>query len=205
MKIKHLLISALLCAANLLSAQSPGRLALTAAIGNQSVGFPFQNLALGFHPALADLGLDVRLNRSARHRLSLSANAAFFANKAIGNTFLNSLNLNYRFTLKAGLFTQANIGAGGLAQFHPRTVYRYNESSGLYKKHKPGPKTSGLVGAGLSLGYDFSRNGKSRFAIYLKNQFFFQARYFNVQAFPVMPQNIIMAGVQYYIGKPQNK
>lgn len=178
-------------------AQQPySRWSLHAAVGNQAVGFPFENLFSSSHPALS-VGVDFRLNKSLRHSLSLSSGAGVFSNSLIGNTMMSGLDLHYRYTTRSGVFGELQAGVGALAQFHPRKTWTLNAETGAYTESKEGPFWASEIGFGVGLGYDFSRRFGKPYAVFLKNRFFFESPYFKLKAFPIMPQNILELGVSF--------
>jgi hypothetical protein len=181
-----------------LSAQSGpafGRLSVNAALGAHSVGFPFQNLLAGRGFALSSLGLEIRLNKSLKHSLFLASNTAIIKNSTIGNTVLFGSDLGYRFTSKSGVYSSLALGLGALWQSHTRETYRYDADSDIFLSANDKGKFASQVGGSIALGYDFSRKHGKRYAVFLKNQFFIQSPYFDVKAFPVMPQNIVQIGL----------
>lgn len=172
-----------------------GRLSAKIAIGNNVVGFPFQNEFSAFNPALAALGIEVKLNKSQRHSLSVPISTMLIKNDNMGHSIALTTDLLYRYTHKSGIFSDLSIGAGILKQYHPRKIYEYNPSTGDYDKAKDHGKTSGLIEFGISLGYDLSRKHKLPVSIYLRNNFFIQTSYFDYTPFSIMPNNLLQLGV----------
>jgi len=198
----------ILAAAAPLSAQSGpvfGRLSVNGALGAHSVGFPFQNLLNGRGFALSSLGLEIRLNKSLKHSLFLASNTALIKNSTIGNTVLFGSDLGYRFTSKSGVYGSLALGLGALWQAHTWETYRFDADSGTYVSANDKGKFASQLGGSIALGYDFSRKYSKRYTVFVKNQFFIQSPYFDVKAFPIMPQNMVQIGLNVKLNQLKKK
>ena len=96
-KLKILITSTLITVAGYSQAQSSlhqySRFSLKTGLGNQVIGFPFQNLGVSFHPAIL-VGAEYKLNKSVKHTFAIASTSFFFENKTIGHGFSTSLDLS---------------------------------------------------------------------------------------------------------------
>lgn len=175
------------------------RLALSLAIGNHSVGFPLQNQFKALNPAVSNLGLSCRLNRNKKHSIRLGLRSSYIANEVVGNSFLLGLDLSYRYTFSSGLYTQLGIEMGALSQRSVRNAYRFPSPDATFPpvNQSLGTSYSGLAGY---LGYQFQQEGLQKLSVFVSQRFFIQAPYFAVQAFDILPQNLLSIGVNYQLG-----
>lgn len=203
--IKYLLILFLLSNAYWLKAQdnSPiaySKLRLKVALGNHTVGFPYQNSFAAFNPHLS-VGTELSLNNNQKHQLFTSANVGFFRNKVIGNTITMDIDFGYRFIHKKGIFIETALGLGVLEQFHPRAIYELNPSADSYKKIKDKGTFASMIGLKMGIGYDFSKQSNRPFSIGISHNFFIQTPYFDVDNFPIMPQSTTNISIIYKLKK----
>ncbi|MEL6845329.1 MAG: hypothetical protein AAFP02_19150 [Bacteroidota bacterium] len=172
------------------------RLALRIAIGNHTVGFPLQNQLKAVNPAISNLGLSCRLNRNKKHSILLGLGSSFIANEVIGNSFLLGLDLSYRYTFSGGLYTQVGIEMGALSQRSVRAAYSFPGPDATVTPiaQTLGTSYSGLVGY---IGYQFQQDSLQKLSVFVSQRFFIQAPYFAVQAFDILPQNLLSIGINY--------
>lgn len=201
----------LLCASPQLKAQDfddehsfGERLALSLALGNHSVGFPLQNQLKAFHPAISNLGLECRLNRSRKHSLLLGARTSLIANEVVGNSLLLGLDLSYRYTHPSGIYTQLAIEMGALSQRSARDAFPYPSLSDGFEAETLS-QSSSYSGLAWYLGYQLKGPRLQNFSLFLSQRFFIQTPYFAVAAFEIMPQNLLSIGLRYQIQTPFDK
>ncbi|MEL6672092.1 MAG: hypothetical protein AAFR61_07860 [Bacteroidota bacterium] len=174
---------------------APGRWSVQAALGNQTVGFPLQNLAQAWNPGLTDLGIGFSLNRGSRHQWQLGTQTAWLPNTEVGNSLLMGLRLGYRYQHASGLQAGLSLDMGSLRQSYARESLVFDEVLGTYQEQEARPINSGFSGFSLELGYAAS----TRYRLFLRNQFYFQLPYFATEAFPVLPQNLLSIGLSYQL------
>jgi hypothetical protein len=190
----------------LVAAQSnPGnavysRLPVRILFGNQSVGFPYQNLSSAFRPAFA-IGTEFRYNKNPKHRLFQTAGISYSSSEEIGNKAILGTEFGYRFTHQTGLFADISLGLGIVSQSHPRAIYQYNSATGEYDSTKDKGTGGMALINGMSLGYDFSKKGKYPLSVFLKNSIFIQSPYFAVKSFTIMPHSFTQIGLSLKIKK----
>lgn len=172
------------------------RWSLHLAVGNHTVGFPFQNLLAQANPAITDVGIGFQLTKSRTHRLSLRSQSSFIWNDEVGNAWLNGLSLRYVYAHQSGVFAGIELNMGSLRQRYPRETYAYQASSKQFVLTESERIQASYSGFGLLLGYDLHKLDRQGISLFLRSKFYFQVPYFNAQAFPIMPQNMLELGVQ---------
>ena len=182
------LLSSFVLKAQDIDAVEYSKFQLKIALGNHTVGFPYENSWSAFNPHFS-FGFEKRINKSLKNQLFLGSNLGFFRNEVIGNTLTIDFDLGYRYINKTGLFTDVSLGIGFIDQFHPKNVFRQNTTDGTYTKLKNQRRASSLIGLKMGFGYDFSKKSKHSFAIGISHNFFIQTSYFDVNNFPIMPQS----------------
>lgn len=201
---KHLLILFLLLSSLFLRAQEKNqnfyKFPLKVAIGNQIVGFPYQNLFQAINPSFS-LGTELGLNKNSKHHLFLAANLGFINNKVIGDMITLGVDFGYRYTHKKGLFIEGSLGMGLLSQFHPRPVYEQNETTGIYEKVTDNGTLASFIGFNTGIGYDFTKKTKYPFRLGLTHYFFIQTTYFDIENFSIMPQSTTSIVLTYKFKK----
>lgn len=202
---KHFLILFALLGSCLVKAQDANpieysKLPLKIAVGNQAVGFPFQNAFSAFNPHLS-IGTELGLNKNQKHHFFVSSNLGFFENNVIGNTITLDVDLAYRYTQKTGMFIETALGLGILDQFHPRAIYEQNTTDGSYDKITDQGTFASLIGLKMGLGYDLSKKTNYPIRIGINHHFFIQTIYFDVQNFPIMPQSTTNITITYKFKK----
>ncbi|MEM6345883.1 MAG: hypothetical protein AAF927_18460 [Bacteroidota bacterium] len=171
------------------------RLSLHLAIGNHSVGFPLQNQFKAFNPALSQLGITVRLNRSTKHSLLLGLSTSGIRNEVVGNSWLLGLELAYRYRHPSGVYTQLGLEMGALSQRSVREAYSFPFPSDDFQPEQLSLNTS-YSGLAWQLGYQFDQ----RLSVFLSQRFFIQSPYFSVAVFDILPQNVLAIGLSYQLG-----
>ncbi len=164
------------------------RFSLKNAMGNHAVGFPYENAFLAFTPHVS-IGLEMGLNAAKRHGLFIASNLGFIKNEVIGNTIYTDFDLGYRYTSKPAIFMEISLGLGVLDQFHPEDIFQRNTSDGSYEQVNDTGRFSSLVALKTGIGYDISMISNLPITIALTHNFFIQTSYFDVKAFPIMPQS----------------
>lgn len=202
---KHLLILIALSASFLASAQlnseiEYSKFPLKISVGNQAVGFPFENSFNAFHPHFS-IGTEIGINKNLKHKLFAATNLGFIKNQVIGNTIILDLDLGYRYTAQRGLFIETALGIGILNQFHPSDIYVQDASTGNYESVKDEGTFASLIGLKMGTGYDFSRNSNLPIRVGVTHNFFIQTTYFDVASFPIMPQSTTNISITYKFKK----
>jgi len=202
---KYLLILLAVASAFSLKAQDTNPIAyskfpLKVSIGNQVVGFPFDNLFTASNPHFS-VGTERGLNKNQKHHLFVASSLGFFRNKVIGNTFMLDIDLGYRFTHKRGMYLETSLGLGNLIQFHPRKIYKQNIEDGTYKKMANKGFFASSIGLKLGIGYDFSKKSNLPIRLGIHHNAFIQTTYFDVDNFPIMPQSTTNISITYKFKK----
>ncbi|MEO0896203.1 MAG: hypothetical protein AAFY71_07395 [Bacteroidota bacterium] len=168
-----------------------GRFVVHAGLGNQTIGFPFQNLGQSFNPGLADLGIDWRINKGLKHQFLLGITSSYFVNEHTGNTFLLAGKFSYRWQFLENVHASLGLLMGNISQSYPRNTWVYHDATESYEK---GNSSIQAGASGFELGVGYSLPG-GRYAIRLSKQFLFQSPYFPSKAFNVLPQNHTSLGL----------
>ena len=178
------------------------RWSLQGAIGNHTIGYPFQNYAASFNPSLS-LETDFRLNKNPRHTFSIGLANTWLFNQPTGNTLIVQLGFAYRYTHRSGVFGKIGLDLGNSFFFHSGEAYAYNAETQSYSIASNSFATS-YSGYQLSLGYDLDPKMDLPWAFFLRNRFGIQSPYFDADLFPILPQNFLELGIIYRFRKPQN-
>lgn len=184
------------------SSNSPSfsRWSIQGAIGNQTIGFPFENTFAAFNPALSDFGLHYRINKHPRHTLSVGiANSCLF-NETTGNSFVVHLDLGYTYTHTSGVFGSLGLDIGSGFLFQAREGFTYNADAQVYEP-KPNRFNAGYSGFQLTLGYDMGPRFNKPFSFFLRNKFGILSPYFPIELVPILPQNILELGFAFKFKK----
>ena len=180
--------------------QTFSRWSVQAGFGNQTVGFPFQNFAAGFNPAITDVGVDFRLNKNPRHAFSIGlANTCLF-NEVTGNALIINLDIAYRYIHKRGPYAGIGLDIGNGILFHSANGYALDRETGTYSSTS-NQFSTGYSGFQLSLGYDMEPQHGMGLSFFLRNKFGIHSPYFSADLFPILPINILAVGVSYRIKK----
>lgn len=177
-----------------------GRFSVQGGIGNQTIGYPFQNLVASANPAITDVGIAFRLNKSLTHTFSISLANTYQLNEITGNAYIVNLSLSYRYTHKTGVFGGVGIDIGNSIMSRPRQGYQWDETAGIYTEQK-GVFSAGYSGFGLMAGYDLGPTHGKRYSLFVQHKFGIQTPYFPTESFPIMPQNILAIGIGVKLNK----
>jgi len=180
------------------------RWSVRAALGNQTIGFPLQNLTRSFHPVLPALGIGFRLNKNPKHALSTGLTNSWTFNQEMGQLLNFSLFFEYAYRHQSGVFGGIGLDLGNSLFFHQESGYQFDQGSGEYEL-VPNRFTSGSSGYRLSIGYDLIPQFNKSASIFLRHRFHFQSPYFQSELFPVLPINMIELGICIHLKKRPSK
>lgn len=176
------------------------RWSIQGALGNQTIGFPFQNSFGAFNPVLSDVGVIYRINKHPRHTLSVGiANSCLF-NESTGNTFIIHLDLGYTYTHAGGVFGSFGLDIGSGFLFQQQEGFSYNAETEVYESTS-NRFNVGYSGFQLTLGYDMAPRLGKPFSFFLRNKFGILSPYFPTDLIPILPQNILELGLAFKFKK----
>lgn len=173
------------------------RISISVAMGNHTIGFPFQNLYASFNPVLFDGGAELKLNKKKKSFWYTFIGTCIVRNNQIGHSVMPAIGIGYRWFNKSNYWLSAALETGAIVQFHPTQTFIYNKETNAFKHGNNTPFLSQCVGFSLSVGYNLSVKYDIPLSVMIKNRFFIQSTYFNLASFPIMPQNMMETGIIY--------
>ncbi|MBX2799980.1 MAG: hypothetical protein KTR31_20030 [Myxococcales bacterium] len=173
--------------------------ALDVEIGDHSVSVPPHNLVPQWplRPALT-LGAQ-HVWAGQRVQLVQTARLGGHAHPTLGNAVRLVTELDLRWAHRSGLVAEAGLGGGAHLVFRQRPVLTRDPESGTYQAARDGGRPTGVLGAGIALGFDVAKVSDVPLTVLLDAHLWAQTGF--LPALSVVPTSTLSLGLRVPLGR----